>query len=194
MALTDQLTGLPNRHDLHENFSQLQNTGLPLGAAMIDIANFGAVNRNLGHHMGDRVLRYSGVFIQNNVRQDDSEDALDKVLVNRQGGDEFVIFAVLADRDRRPVSEHKRAKVMGNICLRLAYSYRHDSIISTYNAGVEPDEELSLLFNYALYVPNNSLEDLLAAADPKCRGDSAGLPKNAELAEEMKRALDETDH
>jgi hemerythrin len=88
IALTDVLTGLPNRRhamrqlELAWNESVRENT--PLACMMIDADGFKQVNDNYGHDAGDEVLRQLSRNLKYAVRTDD--------IMCRLGGDEF--FAI----------------------------------------------------------------------------------------------------
>lgn len=55
-ASSDPLTGLPNRHTLHEDMARLARGEEELALAMIDLDNFKQVNDHYGHAMGDRLI------------------------------------------------------------------------------------------------------------------------------------------
>ncbi len=63
-ALTDDLTGLPNRRmflaRLHEQVADLQREGGTLTTLMLDLDNFKQLNDTLGHDAGDELLRLTG--------------------------------------------------------------------------------------------------------------------------------------
>jgi len=88
MAMTDVLTGLPNRRHamrtLAQYWNQATKTGTPLACMMIDADGFKAVNDNYGHDAGDAVLLQLARCLKHSVRNDD--------LVCRLGGDEFLIL------------------------------------------------------------------------------------------------------
>lgn len=88
LALTDPLTGLPNRRHA---FSRLEilwgeaaREGTVLTAMMIDADGFKAVNDTYGHDAGDALLRSLARSLREAVRTDD--------VVCRLGGDEFLIL------------------------------------------------------------------------------------------------------
>ena len=87
-ALHDQLTGLPNRTQLHERIAQClaeshaNRTGFAL--LVIDLDRFKEINDSLGHHSGDDLLREVAGRLQSAVRAPD--------IVARLGGDEFGIL------------------------------------------------------------------------------------------------------
>ena len=86
-ALHDALTGLPNRSHLQQRFPQLLaacKRHRRRGALMLmDLDNFKWVNDNLGHNVGDELLRIIAERLQRLLRRED--------FVARLGGDEFVV-------------------------------------------------------------------------------------------------------
>lgn len=90
MALTDVLTGLPNRRYagifLDAGFSAAVR-GQDVSVVLFDLDNFKAVNDVHGHRAGDEVLRRLGVILSGATRKMD--------LTARWGGEEFL--SVLSD-------------------------------------------------------------------------------------------------
>lgn len=88
LALTDVLTGLPNRRHAMQQLALLWKEtleyGTPLSCMMIDADHFKEVNDQYGHDAGDVVLCELARTLQHNVRTDD--------IVCRLGGDEFLII------------------------------------------------------------------------------------------------------
>lgn len=87
LATHDGLTGLPNRHLLHDRLQhaieQSRRTESQTGVLFMDLNRFKQVNDSLGHDMGDLLLREIASRLKNVVRETDT--------VARIGGDEFVI-------------------------------------------------------------------------------------------------------
>ncbi|MGQ0779343.1 MAG: diguanylate cyclase domain-containing protein [Pseudonocardiales bacterium] len=85
-ALSDPLTGLPNRRALDQQLSQaLSNpAALPYSVALIDVDRFKDVNDHYSHATGDEVLRTVAEALRSALRVDDT--------VARYGGDEFVVL------------------------------------------------------------------------------------------------------
>ena len=84
-ALTDKLTGLPNRRSgldfLASEWLFTQTSGSPLAFLMLDIDHFKTINDHYGHAAGDAVLQQLATILRNCARAEDQ--------VFRYGGEEF---------------------------------------------------------------------------------------------------------
>ena len=107
MATRDALTGLLNRHGLHEAspllVSMAERAGQPLFVVFVDIAGLKRVNDRFGHAAGDLVITRTAQTLQAECRDAD--------LVCRWGGDEFVILGVGAVPDVAALAERVAARV-----------------------------------------------------------------------------------
>ncbi len=87
-AFQDSLTGLANRRLLLDHLDhallQADRTGSQVAVLFCDIDRFKVVNDNLGHQVGDELLRVVGDRLRRAVRPADT--------LSRFGGDEFVIL------------------------------------------------------------------------------------------------------
>jgi hemerythrin len=88
LAMTDPLTGLPNRRHAMSRLVREWNAslveGTPLACMLIDADQFKLVNDTYGHEAGDKVLRELARTLAHAARTDD--------LVARLGGDEFLVI------------------------------------------------------------------------------------------------------
>jgi diguanylate cyclase (GGDEF)-like protein len=88
MAVTDPLTKCRNRRFFEEvigrELKRHRRYNIPLSLLFIDIDNFKAINDELGHDTGDRVLQEVADFLMRNIREAD--------YVFRWGGDEFLVM------------------------------------------------------------------------------------------------------
>lgn len=101
MSYTDKLTGLYNRAYFEEQINKLDdNEYYPLTLIMGDLNGLKAVNDNLGHLEGDKLLVEIAKVLKGSCRKED--------LVFRWGGDEFIILL--------PNSDYKLGK---EICNRI---------------------------------------------------------------------------
>ena len=86
-AMTDPLTGLPNRRAFDAAVSrrplEASNDGSDC-VALLDLDHFKVINDSFGHDVGDRVLRDFAKLARRIVRERD--------FVARMGGEEFAIF------------------------------------------------------------------------------------------------------
>lgn len=88
LALTDGLTGLPNRRAFvdvaRREFARSQRHRRPLAVAMCDLDHFKSVNDHYGHQVGDAVLQRFVAVTTGMIRA--------SVTMARYGGEEFVFL------------------------------------------------------------------------------------------------------
>ncbi|OGS91092.1 MAG: hypothetical protein A2Z95_05495 [Gallionellales bacterium GWA2_60_18] len=87
LAMTDSLTGVPNRRALmdHAAYILAQRSGMPLALLMIDVDRFKRINDTCGHPAGDEVLRQVAGLLAGRLRGGD--------VLGRYGGEEFCVIA-----------------------------------------------------------------------------------------------------
>ena len=88
MAYHDALTGLPNRILLNDRLemalAQAQRSQSLVAVLFMDFDHFKTINDNLGHDVGDQVLKGVAARLKNCLRNQDT--------VARLGGDEFILL------------------------------------------------------------------------------------------------------
>ncbi len=101
-ALTDELTGLPNRaawsHELEQAIAGARQNGTAVGVMFLDLNGFKQVNDTHGHAAGDAVLCEFANRLRASLRTTD--------FIARLAGDEFVVLL-----DRVTPREHEVAMV-----------------------------------------------------------------------------------
>ncbi|WP_045227100.1 diguanylate cyclase [Methyloterricola oryzae] len=111
MAMTDPLTGIPNRRyafsRLREEWAAWQRKERPLSVMILDLDHFKGINDNYGHQAGDRLLSHVAEIIRVNLRGAD--------VVCRLGGEEFIVIAPGADEDvAHALAERLREAIESN--------------------------------------------------------------------------------
>jgi diguanylate cyclase (GGDEF)-like protein len=127
MSLTDQLTGLYNRHKLHQVFTSEINRSNRFeeifGIILLDLDLFKNVNDNYGHDVGDLVLKEISQILKDNIRISDT--------LGRWGGEEFLIIlpqidlegaVVLAQKLRKEIENHQFS-IVGKMTASFGIAY-----------------------------------------------------------------------
>ncbi len=149
-AVTDQLTGLPNRRFLMSEGARLVDIAIrakqPCTLFMMDIDHFKQINDTYGHTVGDTVLRQMGATFHHIVRTSD--------IVARYGGEEFAVVA--------PGSDLKSSRL-------LAERIRHGVAAQTFNTDEQP-LACTISIGIAHYATDikfgvDAYEDMIARAD-----------------------------
>lgn len=94
MALTDSLTGLPNRRAIDvwapRQISAAARYGFPMWVVMADLDSFKKINDAYGHNGGDIVLQGFAEILRRNTRASD--------ICGRVGGEEFLMGLTHVER------------------------------------------------------------------------------------------------
>jgi diguanylate cyclase (GGDEF)-like protein len=108
LAMTDELTGVPNRRAVLARLAPLLQQPNPPSCAMliIDIDHFKSINDMHGHAEGDEALKAVARKLRAEVRE--------PAFIGRLGGEEFVVVLPGADFDKAyRLAERFREAVMG---------------------------------------------------------------------------------
>ncbi|MFP5246625.1 MAG: diguanylate cyclase [Thermoanaerobaculia bacterium] len=108
MAMTDELTRLPNRRSLFAladaELQRARTLDQPLTVAALDIDFFKRINDRYGHAAGDTVLRRVSQACRTALRGSDA--------IGRTGGEEFIaLLPATRERDALAIAERLRAAV-----------------------------------------------------------------------------------
>jgi diguanylate cyclase (GGDEF)-like protein len=104
LALTDELTGLPNRRAALARLADTLQARRKCAVLIVDLDHFKSINDRHGHLIGDEVLRVVATVLKDVVREPMS--------AGRLGGEEFLLL--LPDTDLEAalhVAERLRAAV-----------------------------------------------------------------------------------
>src|SRR5690606_1543347 len=127
-ALTDQLTGLPNREAyndrLYQEYDRWQSYGNPLTLVIGDIDFFKQINDRFGHRAGDKVLQIIAKELRRRIRR--------TAFVARFGGEGFVMLLPETTLDAAlPVLEKVREMVQ-----RLPFHFQGQAVEITMSFGL----------------------------------------------------------
>lgn len=108
LAMTDELTGVPNRRAVLSRLAPLLQQPVAASCAMliIDIDHFKSINDQHGHAEGDEALKAVARELRAEVRE--------PAFIGRLGGEEFLVVVPGADFDKaNRLAERFRETVMG---------------------------------------------------------------------------------
>jgi diguanylate cyclase (GGDEF)-like protein len=144
MAMTDELTRLPNRRNImalaEEQLRHTRTSGEPLSLIALDIDLFKRINDEFGHGAGDTVLQRVAHACRTALRPNDR--------IGRTGGEEFlVVLPSTREHDAVTVAERLRTSVEALDCSDIDPSLR--VTISLGVAEWTSDETLGRLAAHA---------------------------------------------
>ncbi len=144
MAHYDLLTGLPNRALLSERLQQAvikaRRESRHMAVMFLDLDKFKPVNDQLGHDVGDLLLKQVAQRLLGSVRASDT--------VARLGGDEFVVllYAIDDEQDAAVVAQ----KILNVLNQEFSVAGHEIAISGSIGIAVYPqqgDDEKALLIN-----------------------------------------------
>lgn len=108
LSHSDYLTGIPNRHFLHQAFERelkrYQRYRRGFSLMIMDIDHFKRINDSYGHVVGDDILKKLATLLTEHVRDND--------VVGRWGGEEFLILCPETEaKGARTLAEHLRREI-----------------------------------------------------------------------------------
>jgi diguanylate cyclase (GGDEF)-like protein len=147
LATTDSLTGILNRGEgirrFEQEISRSRRKQQPLSIILIDIDNFKKFNDNLGHQVGDRVIRLVADLLTATLRNYD--------IICRYGGEEFLVVL--------PATELPKA---------IETAERLRTLVAELTAAVRGREaaiNLTISLGVSSLQPGDSLDGLVYRAD-----------------------------
>jgi diguanylate cyclase (GGDEF)-like protein len=135
LAMTDELTGLPNRRamlaHLEDALLSARSPGNSLSLLMIDVDHFKFINDTYGHGVGDEVLRHLALVLSANQRTHDR--------LGRLGGEEFLAVLPNAGTEHAvAIAERMRQSVEKTPCITSA-----GAVSITVSIGVATSADVS---------------------------------------------------
>lgn len=150
----DALTGLPRGEFLKLKALELLEGGREIAVVFIDLDNFGKLNKELGHVVGDEILRITGRLLSEIL-----EDEIDYLC--RYAGDEFALITV------RPLKETKELAYA--MVARLAEQKWPYGIRVTGSAGIAGGRRRSVRIEQDLTVMVNELINMASLASTRAK-------------------------
>ncbi|SDY16054.1 diguanylate cyclase/phosphodiesterase [Geodermatophilus africanus] len=183
-ALTDELTGLPNRRALMDEARRMLTTASarrPAALLLLDLDGFKEVNDSLGHHAGDSLLRLVGPRLHGALRGSDT--------LARLGGDEFAVLlpdVTLDEAQERAVG--LRELLLQPFTVEGTRLHVGVSIgVATAPVPAATVQELLRCADVAMYAAKSSRDGVRAyVPDP-----NGGTGDRLHTMEELRTALDE---
>ncbi len=155
MALTDELTGVPNRRQVfvlgEREVRRAQRFSQPFSLIMLDIDYFKRINDTYGHLIGDEVLKAIAVRCQSVIREVD--------VIGRYGGEEFCVLlpeaglddaCKVAERLRQTVSGESLPTSAGGLSLTISLG------VATLTPDIETLQDLLDVADQGLYMAKQS--------------------------------------
>jgi diguanylate cyclase len=144
LALTDPLTGLPNRLAYERRMAEVEqdvreNGGIACVAAF-DIDHFKVINDSFGHAAGDAVLRIVGQTL--------TRELPDPTFVARYGGEEFVVVFAGTAAEEAVVA----AQALCETVATLAFHASQKPVVVTMSGGITrflPHDTAATVFDRA---------------------------------------------
>lgn len=128
MALTDALTGLPNRRTINlwasRQLSAAARHDFPFWAVMADLDFFKKVNDTYGHEAGDTALKTFAEILTAHTRHSD--------MCARLGGEEFLVMMTHADREGAKTAVERIRKQFEN----TKFTFGNHTITATASFGI----------------------------------------------------------
>ncbi len=166
IALFDSLTGLPSRvlfsDRFHHALQSAERDGAHCILLYLDLDGFKAVNDNLGHDAGDKVLRVVSTRMQKVVRSTDT--------LCRWGGDEFLILLTQFESATPEIFEISQ-RLLAVIKQPIVFHATPCSVSASIGIALFPDngltfDEILKAADAAMYTAKKQGKDQMVLAEP----------------------------
>lgn len=170
LAQIDGLTGLINSRTFKERcqliFELASRNNRPQTLGYIDLDGFKGVNDNLGHHIGDLVLKEVSDLVATHLRSSD--------VGARLGGDEFAILLPDTDLNGAKIFFSKLHKSLQELSIAHQWPVGYSMGVATFtNFGSNIDEAIKCSDNLMYQVKNSGKNAILYGefTKPKVQND-----------------------
>lgn len=141
----DELTGLANKSLFKDRLNQAaaraRRDGKKFALFFIDLNKFKWVNDNLGHDIGDIVLKKVSFFVSKDIREEDT--------FARLGGDEFTV--IMENINHKDESQILAQKILKRVEEPIYHQGNKINISASIGVSIYPDDssDINRLIKYA---------------------------------------------
>lgn len=164
LAVTDPLTGLPNRRGFEERaqamLAHARRHELPLTAIMLDLDHFKRINDTHGHEAGDHALELFSRLLKETRRNGD--------LAARLGGEEFCLLLHDDAAAGAPLDQRLRQRLQQAAPAELGLTLDFSAGMATLQPGDTGILPLLARADAALYEAKTAGRGRLCGAKPIC--------------------------
>jgi len=161
-AITDPLTGLPNRRAFYQRLEQSIAQEAPVSVALFDVDNFKTINDSFGHKVGDEMLIAIASALGHCGRSTD--------FVARIAGDEFAAILPIASPDGLATAADRMRRAVGRcvVSARDGVAVRASVSIGVAQAPVDGRtvDTLMAAADEALYIAKREGRNRVRLAGP----------------------------
>jgi diguanylate cyclase (GGDEF)-like protein/PAS domain S-box-containing protein len=138
LAMSDPLTGLANRNRFHADMARAlldaKRLGRQVALMFLDLDKFKSVNDELGHPVGDELLKQVGQRLVETARETDT--------VARLGGDEFAIIVTHLENPDAPAL--LAARIIKSLAAPFDMNGHSVEIGTSIGISVYPDDDIDV--------------------------------------------------
>lgn len=139
-AITDELTGVYNRHFLEHSLEELfvssRKGKKPLSLIMVDLDRFREINERYGHKTGDRIILAVVEIFKKNLRKSD--------FIARYGGDEFCVVMPHTGLEEAEETAWKICREVEGLCVLKDSGGSNEKVTTSQGIASYPESAQDL--------------------------------------------------